>query len=729
MARFVSAVVFLSLMTVAAASAGELRHQKQPVPGQYIVVLKDDGLAASAAGVTAESIADTHAAVYGVRRKHVYGHALHGYSAQMTRAQAEQVAQDPGVAYVEEDGYVHASATQSGATWGIDRIDQRDLPLSGSYTYNFDGAGVHAYVIDTGIRATHSQFAGRVGNGFTAVSDGNGTNDCAGHGTHVAGTIGGSTYGVAKRVTLHAVRVLGCDGSGTNSGVIAGVDWVRANHVKPAVANMSLGGGASSALDTAVNNAINAGVTFGVAAGNENADACGGSPSRVPAAITVGSSTSGDARSSFSNWGTCVDLFAPGSGITSSWNTSDTATNTISGTSMATPHLVGVAALYLSEHGQTAPATVAAALRASASMNKLSGIGTGSPNRLLYSQSSATPTPTASPTRTATPTATATTRPTPTATPTSAPDVVEVTPGASGVTASSSDTNVPANAVDNNLGTRWSASGDGEWLRLDLGALRTVSLVKVAVFSGNTRRNRFDLQLSSDGAAWTTVFSGESSGTTTLEENHDFVERPARYVRYVGHGNSDPTKVGWNSVSEISVFAPSGTTPTPTSTPTARATPTAATPTPTPTPTPSPTLPPSYVEVTPSGAAATASTNDGDVPANALDNDLATRWSGSGDGAWLKLDLGAARTVGYVKIAWFNGNTRASLFDIQVSNDNATWTTALGGGRSGGTSTAEETFDFPDATARWIRYLGHGNTDPTKSQWNSVTELSVFATP
>ena len=202
-------------------------------------------------------------------------------------------------------------------------------------------------MIDTGIRATHQEFTGRIGNGFTAINDGQGTNDCHGHGTHVAGTTGGSTYGVAKQVTIHAVRVLGCDGSGATSGVIAGVDWVTQNHVKPAVANMSLGGGVSTALDQAVANSIAAGVSYAIAAGNSNANACNSSPARVASANTVGSTTSTDARSSFSNFGTCVDLFAPGSSITSSWSTSDTATNTISGTSMATPHVAGALALYL----------------------------------------------------------------------------------------------------------------------------------------------------------------------------------------------------------------------------------------------------------------------------------------------------------------------------------------------------------------------------------------------
>jgi len=332
---------------------------------------------------------------------------------RMSEESATRLASDPSVAFVEEDSEVSISATQTGATWGIDRIDQRDLPLNSTYNYNATGTGVRAYIIDTGIRATHSQFAGRVISGFTSINDGNGTNDCNGHGTHVSGTVGGTTYGVAKNVTLVAVRVLDCAGSGTNSGVIAGVDWVTSNHLagQPAVANMSLGGGASSALDTAVNNSINDGVTYAIAAGNSNIDACTQSPARVANALTVGSTTTTDARSSFSNFGTCLDIFAPGSSITSSWNTSDTATNTISGTSMATPHVAGVAALFLEANPSASPATVAAAIINGSTLNHVTSPGTGSPNRLLYSLLTGTPPPTPTPTPTPSPT------PTPTPTP------------------------------------------------------------------------------------------------------------------------------------------------------------------------------------------------------------------------------------------------------------------------------------------------------------------------
>ncbi len=370
------------------------------IPNQYIVVLKNDvGDVESEALRLARDFDGDRSGGF------TYSRAIKGFSVRMNERQALRLADDPRVAFVEEDGVVSIDTTQTGATWGIDRIDQRDLPLNGTYTYNATGSGVKAYIIDTGIRATHTQFAGRVISGFTAISDGLGTNDGNGHGTHVSGTVGGSTYGVAKNVTLVAVRVLDSSGSGTNSGVIAGINFVASDHQagQPAVANMSLGGGASSAVDSAVAAAVADGVTFAVAAGNDNLDACGSSPAREPSAITVGSTTTTDARSSFSNFGTCVDIFAPGSSITSSWNTSDTATNTISGTSMATPHVTGVAALFLETNPTASPATVTAAIVNSSTLNHVSNPGTGSPNRLLFSLLTGAPPPTPTPTPTPVP--------------------------------------------------------------------------------------------------------------------------------------------------------------------------------------------------------------------------------------------------------------------------------------------------------------------------------------
>lgn len=398
------AIVLAAFGFVQLGTSGQeykFRKAVKPVPNRYIVILEDWSIGARGEHSVAQDVAEDMTATYGGTIEHVYRHAISGFSVEMKAAAAEELSKDPRVKYVEEDSEVYAIATQTNATWGLDRIDQRDLPRDTNYTYTANGSGVNAYIIDTGVRFTHNEFTGRTGASFDAIGDGQNGNDCNGHGTHVAGTVGGTTYGVAKGVTIHRVRVLNCSGSGTNSGVIAGVDWVTANHISPAVANMSLGGGASTALDNAVNNSVASGVTYAVAAGNSNANACNSSPAREPSAITVGSTTSSDVRSSFSNYGSCLDIFAPGSSITSAWYTSNTATNTISGTSMASPHVAGVAALYLQTNPAASANTVTNAILSSATSGRLTSIGTGSPNLLLYSLlggGEPTPTPTPTPT-------------------------------------------------------------------------------------------------------------------------------------------------------------------------------------------------------------------------------------------------------------------------------------------------------------------------------------------
>jgi subtilisin family serine protease len=321
---------------------------------------------------------------HGGRLTRVYRSAVHGFAGRFSAAAAAAIARRPDVALVERDAVMRIGTTQTGATWGIDRIDQRVLPLSTSYSYNATGAGVHVYIIDTGIRTTHTQFGGRADGVFSVISDGVGTSDCHGHGTHVAGTVGAAAYGVAKQVLLHAVRVLDCTGAGSTSGILAGIDWVTANHASPAVANMSLIGGPSSALDSAVAYSVKSGVTYVVAAGNFDTDACLFSPGRAAEAITVGATTSTDMRPSFSNFGTCLDLFAPGESITSAWYTSDFAIASSTGTSMASPHVAGAAALYLQLNPGATPADVTSALLSNATIDVVANAGTGSPNRLLY---------------------------------------------------------------------------------------------------------------------------------------------------------------------------------------------------------------------------------------------------------------------------------------------------------------------------------------------------------
>jgi subtilisin family serine protease len=373
-------VAALATGTAAAAPEGQILglDAAEPVQDSYIVVLKPRSDVSAAAADLANE--------YGAAVKHTYRNALQGFSATMSEKQARRLAADPAVDHVEQDARVHTADTQENPpSWGLDRIDQKVLPLDSSYTYATDASNVTAYIIDTGILTTHDDFGGRASHGYDAVDDDNDATDCAGHGTHVAGTVGGSSYGVAKGVKLVAVRVLNCSGSGTFAGVIAGIDWVTANAVAPAVANMSLGGGASATVDAAVQRSIAAGVTYGIAGGNNySASACNYSPARTPEAITVGATESSDAKAAYSNIGSCLDIFAPGSAITSAWHTGTTATNTISGTSMATPHVVGAAALYLAANPTATPQQVRDALVEAATSGVVTGAGSGSPNELLY---------------------------------------------------------------------------------------------------------------------------------------------------------------------------------------------------------------------------------------------------------------------------------------------------------------------------------------------------------
>jgi subtilisin family serine protease len=401
------------------------------ITGSYIVVLKP-GSAAAAQVTSASQALVRH---YGGKVRTNYLSTLRGFQASMTATEAARLAANPAVDYVEQDATVRMADTQTAPVWGLDRIDQTSLPLSTTYTYR-SAADVTAYVLDTGIRTSHTEFGGRASSGWDFIDQDATAQDCNGHGTHVAGTIGGTTYGVAKDVKLVGVRILDCTGSGAYSAIIAGVDWVTAHAVKPAVANMSVGGTASSALNAAVTKSIASGVTYAVAAGNDNVNACGYSPASTPNAITVGATDSTDARASFSNYGTCLDIFAPGVKITSAGYASDTATQMMSGTSMATPHVAGAAALVLGADPAATPVQVLAALTTNASANKVTSPGSDSVNKLLntaWLNSPATPAPaptTSTPTTTPTtpvttaPTTAPTTTPPTTTPPTSTPPTV-----------------------------------------------------------------------------------------------------------------------------------------------------------------------------------------------------------------------------------------------------------------------------------------------------------------
>ncbi|WP_030204732.1 S8 family peptidase [Streptomyces sp. NRRL S-87] len=383
----------IALLGAALLGAAALPATAQALPpaapeetGSWIVVLKDGATPAATRSLAAGS---------GTEVAHVYESAVRGFAARMTSARAAELAGDPDVAFVEPDPQLHVLGApagsvrdtdpvldaQAGATWGLDRVDQRDLPLDGTYGYETGAANVTAYVIDTGIAAEHEEFGGRARTGYVA-SDRLTPGDCNGHGTHVAGTIGGATYGVAKEIELVAVQVADCQGSASGSDVLAGIDWVSRNATAPAVVNISMGGGLSPSLNTAVRNSVAKGITYAVAAGNEGTSACMTSPASAPEALTVGASDRDDRVADFSNYGSCLDLYAPGVSITSAWRTGGTATAT--GTSMATPHVTGAAALYLAGHPAAAPADVAAALTGRATPDRLTDVSSTSPNLLLY---------------------------------------------------------------------------------------------------------------------------------------------------------------------------------------------------------------------------------------------------------------------------------------------------------------------------------------------------------
>ena len=378
--------------TVTAAKDEKFRKSANRVPGRYIVVFNDDAVGRKGREPAYRAAAESYqiAGDYAANVDHVYETAVVGFSAEMTEERAKALSRDARVKYVEEDAVASVAAEQSNAPWALDRIDQQALPLNASYQYSTTGAGVHAYIIDTGVRTTHQEFGGRAINSVDVTGDGQNGNDCNGHGTHVAGIVGSSTYGVAKNATIHSVRVIRCDGTGYLSDVLAGVNWVTAHRIQPAVANMSLSfSGVAQVLDDAISNSIASGVTYTIAAGNYGSNACDFSPARVPNALTVGAIASNDGRPGYSNQGPCLDLYAPGNGVVSLANWDDVSARSMNGTSMAAPHVAGVAALYLEANPNAQPAQVSQAILNATTQGVVWNVDGVSANKLLSSWVSA----------------------------------------------------------------------------------------------------------------------------------------------------------------------------------------------------------------------------------------------------------------------------------------------------------------------------------------------------
>jgi subtilisin family serine protease len=582
------AVTFASVLPQSAnAQSSKFRRSTNGIANRYIVRLSDTYVDEDASEPSVRSEADHLKSQHGGKVREVFSHAMKGFVMEMNEQAAIALSKNSRVAMVEQDAQMFGSAIQGSATWGLDRIDQRGLPLNSEYGYTTDASNVHAYILDSGIRTTHIEFGGRASNDYNATADGQPDKDCTGHGTHVAGTVGSGAWGVAKNVRLHGVKVSPCSGYGTVSDLIEGMDWVAGNHIKPAVANISItAGGISTMLDTSIQNAISKGVTVVVAAANNSLDACNYSPARGTNVIAVGATSSNDVRAYYSNFGPCVDIWAPGTGITSTSYLNDFDARGMSGTSMASPHVAGVAALYLASNPGASPATVAQGLYNTSTSGVLADLGAGSPDRMAYSLlSSFNPTPS----------------PTPTPLPDGRANHALTANGGTATVSSQYSSAYPASALINGdrKGSGWGSGRGGwndatsgtypDWTEIAFSGTRTIDEVNIFTLQDNYSTPSdptLDMTFSQYGAvsfevqywtgsAWQTLPGANVAGNNKVWNRFTFAPVSTSKVRVYVTG----ALAGHTRLVEVEALGGGVAGPSPTPNPT---------PTPTPTPTPAP---------------------------------------------------------------------------------------------------------------------------------------------
>ncbi len=599
--------------------------------------------------------------------RHYYNSKLGGFALEMDAQHLDEMLKDPRVEYIEQDQLVYGNDIQVDAPWGLDRIDQQDLPLNFEYQYTYTGDGVTAYIVDSGIQASHPEFSGRVLPGLDVIDDGYDTDDCHGHGTHVAGTVGGTTYGVAKEVDLVPVRVLACDGFGSNSGIIAALNWIEENAVKPAVVNMSIGGGGSDAYTAALTSLVESGVTVVAAAGNNNEDACSYAPSGIPAALTVAASTSDDSRASFSNYGDCVDLFAPGFSILSASIYGGASYK--NGTSMAAPHVAGAVALYLDKYPDAAPGEIESVIEENAVTNKITDVG-GAPNLLLQT------------------------------------DFLNSIESSSLFIASASDwegseNGYPASkTIDDSLNweSRWQAAGGPVNLVLDLGSPQQLDSVGISWGRGGELTYNFEIWArASSSDEWVKVRSrGDTSGSSSSIENYDVSNMSARYVRIKTHSNS--SGIDETVIKEVQIFGYSDMSAL------------------------------AIDRVFDDGTAAAqypaSNVIDGSF-------DWGSRWAASwasDDNPWVNitLELDQPEPITRLAVSWGRGDQYIYTYEVYAREGTSGEWAKIADSISNGETSQYELFDVERVVAQQIRIKSLGSS--LGDAWTNIQEVKVFGT-